>query len=425
MVGRVNSGDDLVKRRILPVAIDRCAESPVVLLEGPRTVGKSTLLMAVAERLGGEVLDLDDVDVRSAVRRDPAAMIDGPGPVLIDEYQHAPIVLDAIKARLNRSSRPGQFVLTGSARHESLPRAAQALTGRLQRLPVLPLSQVELQRSAGDVLLGLLNAPGETVPGPASMSTRQDYIDRVVRGGFPLALAARDASARSRWIDEWIRLTLERDVEDLSRVRQAHLLPLVLERLAAQTAQVLNGAQLVGDLGINEKTTRDYIRLLEAVFLVRMLPSWDRTLTKRTTARPKAHLIDPGAAARLLRLTSDELARKDPAVLTQFGHLLESFVVGEVLAQASWTEGIASTGHWRTRDGVEVDLVIETDDGRVVAFEIKAASRATGGDFPGLRSLRDHLGDAFVAGVVLYTGERSYTFEDRLHVMPIDRLWRP
>ena len=420
----VRSGADLVERRILPVAVERCAESPVLLLEGPRTVGKSTLLAGLAERLGGEVLDLDDVDVRAAVARDPAVMIDAPGPVLIDEYQHAPVVLDAIKARLNRSSRPGQFVLTGSARHESLPRAAQALTGRLQRLAVLPLSQAEIERSEHDLLAGLMNDPAETVAAPASTTVRQEYVDRIVKGGFPLALTARSDGARSRWIEDWVRLTLERDVQELSRVRQAHTLPIVLERLAGQTAQVLNGARLADGLGIDEKTARDYVRLLEAVFLVRLLPSWDRTLTKRTTARPKAHLLDAGVAARLLRLTADKLARRDPAALTQFGHLLETFVVGEILAQATWTDAIASVGHWRTRDNVEVDLVIEADDGRVTAFEIKAASRVGGVDFSGLRQLRERLGSAFVAGVALYTGARSYTFEDRLHVMPIDRLWR-
>ena len=207
-------------------------------------------------------------------------------------------------------------------------------------------------------------------------------------------------------------------------MRQAHTLPIVLERLAGQTAQVLNGARLADGLGIDEKTARDYVRLLEAVFLVRLLPAWDRTLTKRTTARPKVHLIDAGVAARLLRLTVDKLARRDPAALTQFGHLLETFVVGELLAQATWTDGIASVGHWRTRDNAEVDVVIEADDGRVTAFEIKAASRVGRDDFSGLRQLRERLGSAFVAGVALYTGARSYTFEDRLHVMPIDRLWR-
>jgi hypothetical protein len=234
--------EGLVERRILPIAIERCEESPVVLLEGPRTVGKSTLLRTMAERLGGEVLDLDDLAVRAAVARDPATMIDAPGPVLIDEYQHAPAVLDAIKARLNRSSRPGQFVLTGSARHESLPRAAQALTGRLQRLQVLPLSQAEIERSNGDLLTFLLNEPQAPTVSSASTTTRRDYVERIVRGGFPLALAARTTMARSRWFDEWTRLTLERDVQELSRIRQARTLPVVLARLAGQTSQIFSGA---------------------------------------------------------------------------------------------------------------------------------------------------------------------------------------
>ena len=417
--------EGLVERRILPIAIERCEESPVVLLEGPRTVGKSTLLRTMAERLGGEVLDLDDLAVRAAVARDPAMMIDGPRPVLIDEYQHAPAVLDAIKARLNRSSRPGQFILTGSARHESLPRAAQALTGRLQRLQVLPLSQAEIERSNGDLLASLLNESEASIVSSASTTTRQDYVERIVRGGFPLALTARTTMARSRWLDEWTRLTLERDVQELSRIRQARTLPVVLARLAGQTSQIFNGTQLADGLGIDEKTARDSVRLLEAVFLVRLLPPWDRTLTKRTTTRPKVNLIDPGVAARLLRLSPDKLARRDPAVLTQFGHLLETFVVSEILTQTTWTEQIVSAGHWRTRDGIEVDLVLETDDGRVVAFEIKSASRVDGEDLSGLRKLRDVLGTGFAAGVALYTGTRSYTYEDRIHVMPVDRLWYP
>ena len=231
--------------------------------------------------------------------------------------------------------------------------------------------------------------------------------------------------ARSRWLDEWTRLTLERDVQELSRIRQARTLPVVLARLAGQTSQIFNGTQLADGLGIDEKTARDYVRLLEAVFLVRLLPPWDRTLTKRTTTRPKVNLIDPGVAARLLRLSPDKLARRDPAVLTQFGHLLETFVVSEILTQTTWTEQIVSAGHWRTRDGIEVDLVLETDDGRVVAFEIKSASRVDGEDLSGLRKLRDVLGTGFAAGVALYTGTRSYTYEDRIHVMPVDRLWCP
>jgi len=414
----------LIERRVMDVALEHSTESPVVLLEGPRTVGKSTLLQALAAKLGGRVLDLDDLDTRTAVAQDPSTMIDGPGPVLIDEYQHAPVVLDAIKTRLNTSSKPGQFILTGSARHESLPRAAQALTGRLDRLPVLPFSQTEIDRTRPDLIRRLLTDPSAVVPAAPSSTTRDEYIARVTRGGFPIALASGTDRARWRWIDNYVRLTLERDVQEISRLRQAHILPAVLERLAGQTAQLLNGAQLAHGVGIDEKTGRDYVRLLEAVFLVRLLPAWDRTLTKRTNARPKVHMIDTGVSTRLLRLTPEKLARRDPTALTEFGHPLETFVVQEILKEASWTEEIAGAGHWRTKDDQEADLVLEGDDGRVVAFEIKATARVSGNDFRGLAKLRDVLGDAFIAGVALYTGARSYTYEDRLHVMPIDRLWR-
>lgn len=416
--------DGLVERRIHDVALERHRESPVLLLEGPRTVGKSTLLRMLADQLGARVLDLDDLDTRSAVNRDPATMIGEPGPVLIDEYQHAPIVLDAIKTRLNASSHPGQFILTGSARHESLPRAAQALTGRLQRLPVLPLAQSEIGRTRPDLLRHLLHSTTETVPAAPSTTTREGYIERVTRGGFPMALATGADRARWRWIDDYVRLTLERDVQELSRVRQAHTLPVILERAAGQSAQVLNTAELARGAGVDEKTARDYVRLLEAVFLLRLLPPWDRTLTKRTNARPKVHMIDTAISTRLLRLTPEKLARRDPTALTELGHPLENFVVEELLKEASWTDEIAGFGHWRTRDSVEVDLVLETNDGGVLAFEIKTAARASGEDFSGLRKLRELLGDAFIAGVVMYTGVRSYTYEDRLHVVPIDRLWQ-
>ncbi|MGH3975218.1 MAG: ATP-binding protein [Pseudonocardiaceae bacterium] len=415
---------ELIERRIYDVALERHRESPVVLLEGPRTVGKSTLLHALAGRLDAPVLDLDDIDTREAARNDPATLLDRPGPLLIDEYQHAPVLLDVIKTRLNASGHAGQFILTGSARHEALPRAAQALTGRLQRLQILPLAQVEIDGTRPDLIARLLRSPAEVVPSAPSQTTREDYVQRVVRGGFPIALVAGSDRSRWRWIDEYVRLTLERDVQELSRVRQAHTLPVILERAAGQTAQVLNVSALAHGVGVDEKTARDYLRLLESVFLLQLLPAWDRTLTKRTNARPKVHMTDTGVSTRLLRLTPDKLARRDPTALSEFGHPLETFAVGEILKEAAWTEEIAGYGHWRTRDDIEVDLVLEADDGSVVAFEIKTAGRVSGNDFRGLRKLRDVLGDAFVAGVALYTGVRSYTYEDRLHVMPIDRLWR-
>lgn len=315
-------------RRTQAIVLERMADDPVVLLEGPRSVGKSTLLKEVTAACGGRLLDLDDPATRDAVTADPARFV------------------------------------------------------------------------AGD-------------------------ISQICRGGFPLAIAASSERARKRWIDEYVRLTLERDVRELSRLRQGHLLGTLLGRLAGQTAQVLNIEKAARDVGLDRATTESYVSLLEKVFLIHRLPAWGKTLTARSAATPKIHVLDSAVAARLLRLTPDKLSTLDPTAQTEFGHLLETFAVGELLKHASWNDDIAGVGHWRTHDGDEVDFVAELDDGGVVGFEVKTGSRVLGGDLRPLRKLRDAVGQNFVAGFALYLGERSYTYDDRLHVVPLDRLWRP
>jgi predicted AAA+ superfamily ATPase len=413
----------IVPRRIGAIALDRLADEPVLLLQGPRSVGKSTLLRHLAHEIGARLLDLDDVATRDAAALDPATLVGGPGPVCIDEYQHVPLVLDAIKAELNRDGRPGRFVLTGSARHESLPTAAQALTGRLHRLPIYPLSQGEIVRVEERLLGRLFANEADELAGRTSSTTREEYIERIVSGGFPIPLTRATAAGRSRWFDDYLRLTLERDVRELARIEQAAVLPELLERLAGQTGQVLNLAQASQALHVGERTADNYLRLLEAVFLVHRLPAWGTTLGSRAASRPKIHVVDSGVAARLLRLSPAKLARRDATALTELGHLLETFVVAELMKQASWLSGVAGIGHWRTRDGDEVDLVVESDDGDVVAFEVKAGQRVDGRALAPLRKLRDAVGAAFVAGVALHLGAHAYEAEDRLHVMPVDQLW--
>ena len=413
----------LVLRRVAALAAARMVDDPVLLLEGPRSVGKSTLLHALAQQAGGAVVDLDNPATRDAAIADPALFVSGSAPIFLDEYQKAPALLDAIKAELNRDSRPGRFVLTGSTRHDALPAAAQSLTGRLSRLTVYPLSQGEIAQHRETLVELLFSHASATVAAPATSTTREEYLLRMMAGGFPMALVRSSTTARSRWFDDYLHLTLERDVPDLSHIRQPELLPIFLQRLAGQTAQVLNVTRAAADAGLNPKAGENYAHLLEAVFLIHRLPAWGKTLSSRATKTPKVHLLDSGLAARLLRLTPEKLDRRDPTSLTELGHLLETFVVGELLKQASWLESITA-GHWRTSDGDEVDLVLERDDGAIVAFEVKASSRVTSKDFAGLRKLRAATGDAFLSGVALCTGERSFTVEDRLSVMPIDRLWR-
>ena len=261
----------------------------------------------------------------------------GPSRCASTSTRRRPVVLDAIKAELNQDSRPGRFVLTGSTRHDSLPAAVQALTGRLSRLTVYPLAQVELEGNGSSILEQLFDDPAATVAAvPTSTTTREEYVERVVAGGFPMALARSTANARARWFDDYVNLTLERDVQAISRIRQGDLLPKLLHRLTGQTAQVLNVNGAGRDVGLDHTTAEDYTRLLEKVFLIERLPSWGKTLIARTGAKPKLHVVDSGVAARLLRLTPEKLLRLDTTALTELGHLLETFVVGELVRQASW-----------------------------------------------------------------------------------------
>lgn len=401
-------------------------EEAVIAVHGPRSVGKSTMLRRFAESHGTEVIDLDDLIVRDAVAANPSLITRAPTPVCIDEYQHAPEVLDPIKARLNREGvRPGVAVLTGSTRQDAVPRTAQALTGRLHSFVILPLSQGEVAGVHEDLVASLRVDPDAcTARHPTSTTTRNDYAERIVAGGFPLALR-RSGHLRNRWFDDYVRASIDRDAAELERVGQRQALGKLLSLLAYRSAQILNVAKLTNELQLNRKTVDGYLRLLEDLFLAFRLQGWGKTLRARATGSPKLHMVDSGLAARLLRIGPEKLTRFDPATLTEFGHLLETFVVGELLKQVSWLEEQPTVGHWRTSDGDEVDLVIEFDDGRVLAFEVKAAERISSKDFGGLKKLRDGLGDRFIAGVALGLGIRSHTHDDRLHVMPVDRLWRP
>lgn len=373
------------------------------------------------------VIDLDDPATRDAVLANAASAIGEFTPVCLDEYQRAPEVLDALKARLNREgARPGTAVLTGSTRQDALPRTAQALTGRLHAMTIWPLSQGELAGATENLLPALRADPDATVGAhQTSQTTRTEYADRACAGGFPLALRRAAGANRNRWFDDYLKQSLERDAVELSRIRQRQLLRELLGRLAGRTAQMLNLSAAGEGLALSRTTLEEHTRLLEDLFLIERLPAWGKTLRARAVAAPKVHVIDSGVAARLLRLSPNKLSGLDPTTLTEFGHLLETFVVGELRKQVSWLDEPVTVGHWRTHDDDEVDYVVEFDDGRILAFEVKANERISGNDLKGLRALRTVLGDRFIAGVAFSTGARSYKYEDRIYVTPIDRLWRP
>jgi predicted AAA+ superfamily ATPase len=419
----------ILTRRVTNLAFARAKEEPVILLEGPRSAGKSTLIRALAAKFKTEALDFDNTQLREDASRDPdfytQAGKESDPPILIDEYQRVPAILDSIKFRMNSSSRAGQFVLTGSTRHDALPGSVQALTGRVHRMRLFPFAQSEIEGSAPDLVAGILADAGQIIhreKAKLSGETREGYLARVVRGGFPLAVS-RSPAARGRWFDDYTRQTVERDIPGVAKIRNKRGLSALLRRLASQTAQILAIENAAAGAAIDISTARDYIQLLQDVFMLHELPAWGRTLGSRIAAKPKIHILDSGIAARLSGLTAEKLAAKEPSALTEFGHLLETFTVGEILKELSWMNDTILTGHWHTHDDKEVDFVLERLDGSVYGFEIKASGRAAGADFEGLAALRKFAGSRFSAGFVLYTGSRAFQFEDRLFALPVSKLW--
>ena len=411
-----------IERRVTEVIIDRMADVPVVALQGPRSVGKSTVLNQIARQHGATVINLDLPDVRDAVKADPQRAIGQPGTVFIDEYQRLPEILDVIKAEVDAEFRPGKFVLTGSTRFDTLPRSTQTLTGRIHFVSVWPFSQGELTANRETFLDVAVTEPDRVPTGFGVASTYEEYAERICAGGMPVAI--RSSRGRNRWFDDYATSALQRDVAAISSLRRGAELPTLFARLAGQTAQPSNITAAAKSVGLEVSTASTYVTLLENLFLIHRLPAWGRNLRSRATAHPKVHVVDSGLAARLMRLTPDRLARRDPAALTEFGHLLETFVIGELLKQASWSDNATALGHWRTHDGQEVDLVIERDDGVVTGFEVKAARKIERKDASGLIALRDSLGPQFNAGYILTTGDASYRYDDRIYVIPVDRLWR-
>ncbi|HEX2804838.1 MAG TPA: ATP-binding protein [Kineosporiaceae bacterium] len=410
-------------RHVMPWLLESLTDTRVVVVQGARQVGKTTLVTQVVERLGGRLVTLDDDLTREAAQADPAGFLrqNPDGLLAIDEVQRAPALVLALKAAVDRDPRPGRFLLTGSANLLRLPTMQDSLAGRAENVDLYGFSQGEIAGVRERFVERLL--AGETFLGHHSDLTRADYLVRACAGGYPEALTRPAGRRRSAWFDNYVRRIVERDAPDISGLHRLGELPLLLRLLAARNAGELNVAGLASDAGIPVRTLDPYLELLETLFLVHRLPAWSTNLSRRTVSRPKVALHDTGLAARLINVSASGTAVTANAQAA--GHLLEGFVAGELRRQLTWSDQDARLFHYRDRQGAEVDLLLETDDGRVAGIEVKATSTVTARDTKWLAQLRDRLGDRFVAGVVLHTGTTSAPFGPRLTAAPIDALWTP
>ncbi len=407
-------------RRNIEDSIRRAkADTPVVLLTGARQTGKTTLAEAMAAESGAQYFTLDDSATLALTAGDPAGFIRNlSGPVVLDEIQKVPDLFPAIKLAVDKDRQPGRFLLTGSANVMTLPRLSESLAGRMEIIPLFPFSAGEL---AGVVEGFLPRLFAGTIARSKPQSARENIPARVTRGGYPEAIQRGADDRRAAWFASYISTILQRDVRDLARVDALHTLPNLLKLLAARSSGLMNLADVGRDAALPHTTLTRYLALLESVFLVHRLPAWSRNLGKRLVKAPKLHLLDTGLACHLIGADARRLSA-DRALL---GRLLESFVVGELRKQLSWTDPRTALYHFRTATGSEADVVLERPDGSIAAIEVKASATVAASDFAALQALRDQLGRQFHAGVVLYLGERIVPFGDKLWLVPVPALWAP
>lgn len=398
--------------------LEALGDTRVVLLQGARQTGKSTLArQLIGEEYPAQIVDFDQRAAREAALRDPAGFIAGlDRPVLIDEIQRAgPELMLAIKSAVDRDLSSGQFLLTGSTNLLRSPRTLDPLTGRVDVIALWPLAQAEIERTRTNLADALLAGEPPRVTG--APVGRDALRDRIARGGYPEA-RLRSGRSRSRWFESYLRMTLERDLGSIADAYRLHEVPRLLRLLAAQTANLFVPAALGGKLGLDHRTVERYVGLLEATFLVKRIPAWRPGLGQREVQHPKAYIVDSGLLLHLLGADEERLLHDDQIT----GKALESFVAMEIVKHAECASEETRLHHYR-RGRDEIDLVLENRSGDIGAIEVKSRASLGARDWRAMEKLRDARGAQFRCGFVIYTGEDTVPLGDRLFAVPLSGLW--
>jgi len=394
------------------------ADTPVVLLNGARQTGKTTLARHIAKEHGAQYFTFDDPTSLGLASNDPVGFVQGLSRMaVLDEIQKVPELLPALTVSIDSRPVPGRFLLTSSANVWMQSRYYESLVGRVEVVPLFPFSAGELagaretflERVSKGIQWGRRRRPAD----------RQAVIRRLVIGGYPEAQIRKSEERRAAWFMSYLATTLGGDVRDIVKVDALRALPTLLKLLAKSTAGLLNLADMVRATGLPHTTLRRYLALLETVFIVQSLPAWSGNSAQRIVKSPKLHLLDTGLVCHLLGVDGHGLAG-DTYLL---GRVLETFVVQEIRKQASFGFPQVKLCHYKSASGGEAALLLEWPNGSMVAFEVRASATVRAADFAGLKSLREEFGAALRAGVLIYLGEQVVPFGDGLWCEPISALW--
>ena len=407
----------MIQRKIKPKLLEALTDSPVALVHGARQTGKSTLVKYIAENdYPAKYLTFDDAGILSAAQNNPYDFISGyEDNLVIDEVQRVPEIFLAIKSVVDKKRKPGKYILTGSANVLMLPKVAESLAGRMEILNLHPLAQSEIN----DVKTNFIDELFKSDFKPDySVQKKNRLVNKILTGGFPEMLTRKDRERQNAWFKSYITTILQRDVRDIANIEKLSDLPRLLSLFASRAGTLLNFAELSRSSAIPQTTLKRYVGLLEAIFMICILPAWSGNLSKRLIKTPKLYLNDTGLLSNLVSFEPDKVLTDS----LSWGRLIENFVLMELMKQASWSRFNLSLYHFRSASGQEVDFVIEKSDGKLVAVEVKATAKITVSDFNNIKVFADETGKRFLRGLVLYNGKEAIPFAKNLFALPIETL---
>jgi predicted AAA+ superfamily ATPase len=411
-------------RYLEPLLLNALKHFPSIYLAGPRQAGKSTLIQQLTKKLEAHYLTFDNPNILASAQHDPFSFLKQfSGIIILDEAQLFPELFRHIKHIIDenrfhkKSQRFGQFILSGSANIMAVPKLAEALVGRVQLLTLLPLSVGEAYELKATDFLSIVFSNEKILFQELNHSISLEQA--IQKSTFPELVIEKNIPHQT-WFANYTNTLLQRDIRQLAQIEKFSALPLLLKLFATHVGGLLNDAELARNAGLNSMTFRRYRTLLEEVFLIKLIPPWFKNLGKRLVKAPKIYFTDTELLRYFLPQQNLNQLKKNQSRL--YGGIIENFVASELLKKISITPEI-QLYHFRTHDQKEIDFILENNHGEIVAIEVKASTTVTTHDFNHLEFLQAELGNSFIRGIVLYTGNQILSFGEKLIAMPLSSLW--
>ena len=388
----------MIKRTLSDKLLALARQFPVVSVTGPRQSGKTTLTRMVFRDY--DYISLEDPDEREFAHGDPKGFLkrftDG---VILDEIQRAPALLSYIQGIVDSDRSPGRFVLTGSQQLRVMEKVSQTLAGRTAIVILLPFSLYELI--------------GEPSSDPWKIDTLPDKrkkppftLEKILYQGLYPRIHDKKLDAQD-WLSAYYRTYVERDVRDIANIGNLETFQRFVRLCAGRTGQLLNHSSLASDCGISHTTARHWISILEAGFIIHLLPPHHANFSKRIIKSPKLYFFDTGLLCYLLRIREPD----DILVHAMKGAIFETFVVSELYKAFAHRGEMPPLYFWRDRTGHEVDIVVDTGK-KLVPVEIKSGETIVSSLLDGLRYFVSLGSPASKTGVLIHGGEALYRREN-------------